>query len=186
MCCVTDKRTRHCFLFFLKAKYEQKRCYSQNFDGQIFYSSLISFSKTSLLAEKHRCHAKNCRMGEFAVAAFSLKNTSFYHLFCFWLAVLLRRKQEEIWKLEPSRYETTNGNILGDSFSFLICCMIPYRRETCITILFLKTAECMLPLTIVNTAYRLFSSLSMTFKLKSHAHAVFLPVNEYFIIFMKE
>lgn len=51
---------------------------------------------------------------------------------------------------------------------------------------FQRHAECTLPLAIANTAYRLLSSLSMTFKLKGHAHALFLPVNEYLIIFMRE
>lgn len=54
---------------------------------------LFDFFQQDFLAENHHHHVKNYRMGEFAVAGFSLKKPSFYHLFCFWLTVLLTKKQ---------------------------------------------------------------------------------------------
>lgn len=72
---------------------------------------------------------------------FSLKKIhTIFLLFTLFLADS-HYKEEAIgnMKVKPSRYKIMNGNILGDNFSFLVCCMSPYRREICITTLFPKT-----------------------------------------------
>jgi len=62
--------------------------------------------------------------------------------------------------------------VLGTDFLLLMCCMIPPRRETSFPTLTPKTF-CLMHTLSHHSSYRhrLFGgSLSMTFKLKSHAH----------------